>query len=340
MTIYFVGGEDTSYLLIAGFGASGSAIRTGFARYSMSANGQSTAIPPTARLVTPQIGPATSLWYHARYGNQGDVGGGATINNSTLMAVADSAGTYRIIVASNGTSGILKISKRDNAGTLTTLATSSANAMFASIPTMAIDLFVNYAVSGQATLYINGQNVCDTGPGVDVTTNSVTALGQLILSSHSSSGGNGSCWSEVIIQDTSTFGLGVQTLAPVAAGNTQSWTPNTVGNINPNTFNDATFVSASTNNSLQEWTLTTTNPTGSWSINAVVQEARFSAGATGPQHFEWLLRTIDGSDNVSGSVAPPIGTFGTFSNMWLTNPHTGAAWGSGELINAGIESLA
>ena len=132
--------------------------------------------------------------------------------------------------------------------------------------------------------------------------------------------------------------MAIQTLPPVAAGNTQSWLPNTVADVNPTTINDTNFVATISANALSEWTVATTLPPGSWTIAAVVQEARVSVGLTGPQHFEWLVRTVDGSDNVTGSVAPTT-SFANYSNIWPTNPHTTAAWAAGGLINAGIESL-
>jgi hypothetical protein len=156
------------------------------------------------------------------------------------------------------------------------------------------------------------------------------------------SNGGGTGWSEIIIADQDTRGMGLWTLNPTAAGNTQSWTPNTVANVNKATINDTTNVSTGSNNALSEWTTPTSPPAGTWNVLAVVQEARVLRGTTGPQNFEWLLRTTDGTDHVTGSVNPST-SFGNFSNqIWATNPFTTSAWAITDIaagFNLGIESL-
>lgn len=341
-TLYFAGGEDTSFILssIFSYNPSANYYRTGYARASICPIGSTGLVNPVASYAaTPQLGALTSFWIHARANH---------INNFTpplnhvIMAVYDSGGLARILVLGTGTAGQIKLCTCNTAGTITTLVTSAAGAIVTNLANAppAWDLFVNYAVSGQVTLYVNGVNIADTGAGVNVTTNSITSVSQAVFAGcdNGSGGGNGTAWSEVIIQDTSTLGLALVTLPPLAAGNTQSWTPNTVGDVNAVQINDVNFVAATAANALSEWTVATTLPTGTWTIEAVVQEARVSIGATGPQHFEWLVRTTDGSDHVTGSVAATTG-FVNYSNIWTTNPHTAAAWLAGDLINAGIESL-
>lgn len=331
-TIYFAGSEDSAFSSLINFGSNTSTnfYRSAFARAGVAqTNFGSSPYPPLAYAMTPLFGPTSSFWIHAQHNCVATTGN----NNACMLAALDSSGVGRILVLGTATVGQVKICTRNAAGTITTLATSAAGAVPQASLT-SLDLFINYAVSGQVTLYISGVVIADTGPGVNVTTDSATALAQVEFASMTTQDG----WSECIVQDTSTLGLALQTLPPVAAGNTQSWTPNTVGNVNSNTINDANFVAATAVNSLSQWTVGTTLPAGSWVIEAVVQTARVSIGATGPQHFEWLVRTSDGSDHVTGSVAPAT-SFGNFSNVWLTNPHTSAAWNAGELINAGIESL-
>lgn len=340
MTVLWAGGEDTSFVtLVQALPVTGGTnrFRAAFARCAMAVNAASVAFPPTGYCLTPVLTPASSFWLHGRYGT---IGAGSLLN-AVWWAIADAGGVYRIAVLPTATAGQVRIVKRDAAGTLTTLVTSAAGAIstFTTVNALdAFDLFVNYAVSGQVTLYFNGVAVADTGPGVDVTTNSATALAQPLWGGNTS-GGNNCFWSEMIMQTTDSRGAALQTIPPVAAGNTQSWTPNTVGNINPVTIADANFVASATANQLSEWTVGTTLPAGSWTISAVVQNARVNAGITGPQHYEWLTRTVDGTDHVQGSSAPPVGSFINDWTIWLTNPHTAGAWAAGDLINAGIESL-
>jgi hypothetical protein len=142
----------------------------------------------------------------------------------------------------------------------------------------------------------------------------------------------------VIIQDTSTLGMAVLTLPPLATGNTQAWT-GSVSNINEISINDSNYIYDANANDISEWTVSTSSmPAGTWNISAVVTEARVNVGSSGPQHFEWVVRTSDGSDHVAGSVAPTT-SFSNYQYVWPTNPHTSAAWNAGELINSGVESL-
>jgi hypothetical protein len=189
--------------------------------------------------------------------------------------------------------------------------------------------------------------------GASICTDAATQLNQVDFASfnngtnnnggcNSGSGYGATCWSEIIIADSDTRGMGLWTLAPQAAGNTQSWTPNTVSDVNPVTINDTNFVSTGSNNALSEWTTPTSPPSGTWNVLAIVQEARVLASTSGPSTAEWLMRTKDGSDHTTGSFTPPVASFANFNNqIWATNPHTSAAFVIGDIttgFNLGIES--
>jgi hypothetical protein len=338
MTDRFAGGEDSSFTLTGSLPivTSGGLFRSGFARCSLgnSAGSSSAADPPAFRLTTKAWTPATgNNWFHAQWNNSTT---NSFTSNATLMRLLDGSGIARIVVRATGTAGQIKIDKRNAAGTFTNLVTSAAGAISGSSIPQALDFFVNYAVSGQATFYVGGVAIADTGAGVDVTTDGVTTLGQGDLCCINTSGSDR--WSECIDRDTTTLGSALQTLPPLAAGNTQSWTPNTVGNINEITINDSNNVSTSSANSLSEWTVATTLPVGQWTISSVQQEVRISRGASGPQNFEFLVRTSDGSDHVSGTTNPTT-SLANYANNWPLNPHTSTAWNPGELVNSGVESL-
>ncbi len=137
--------------------------------------------------------------------------------------------------------------------------------------------------------------------------------------------------------------MALWTLAPQAAGNTQSWLPNTVGNINEIVLSDATLISTGNNNDVSLWTTPTSAPSGSWGVKAIVQEARVQVGITGPQHFDWMVRTASTDYTAGVSNAPSTG-FTNFSNYkWVTNPNTSASWSITDIasgFNLGIKSLA
>ena len=175
--------------------------------------------------------------------------------------------------------------------------------------------------------------------GASIRTDAATQLTQLDLSQIGITQFNG--WSEVIVADTDTRGMALWTLAPVAAGSTQSWTPNTVANINETAINDATLISTATNNAFSEWTTPVTPPSGSWTVNAIVQEARVQRAGTGPQNFDWLVRT-GGADYAAGTTQAPTTSFANFQYQWATNPSTLAPWSISNIaagFNLGIKSL-
>ncbi len=179
MTDLFVGGEDTSFTLVGSYSfsasGSGTSFRAAFARgvVGYSASGTpSTADPPANRATTPTFAATSSFWIHGLWANQNS---NTASLNTTLLRVLD-AGVARIVVRGTATAGQLKIETRNAAGTFTTLVTSAAGALPVKTTPTAIDLWINYAVSGQAQLWVDGANVADTGAGVDVTTNSATTM--------------------------------------------------------------------------------------------------------------------------------------------------------------------
>jgi hypothetical protein len=342
-TVLFAGSEIEAFASVSGNfsnDASSVVFRPILARAGVG-NGNagvtsSTGFPLADAATTPTFTPVSSFWVH---GQHAAFTSGTTLNG-IFLAAFDSSGNARIVVRGTGTAGLAKLSTVNSAGTFTDLTLASQIAFNAS-SLSPIDLFINYSTSGQVQLWVNGVVVADTGTGVNVTTNSVTALSSIAYSAVVNVGnGDTVGWSECIVQDTTTRGAALQTIPPVAAGATQSWTPNTVGNIDEIVNNTSNFVATTSNNALSEWTVSTTLPLGSWTINAVVQAASVSVGSTGPQHFAWDVRTSAGASFQNGSEAPVVGTFSNFQNILLTNPSTGVAWLPGQLVDSGIESLA
>lgn len=218
-----------------------------------------------------------------------------------------------------------------------------------------INLYINYSCSsaGGVKLYIDGALLAsfNGNPCTDSATSlNKVAFGAFASTEYGNTQGCGSgqgasvgaCWSEMIAANQDTRAMSLWTLPPQAAGNTQSWTPNTVGNINPTSINDSNFIQTASSSELSEWTTPTSAPAGSWIVDALVQEARVLGGNTGPQHFEWLVRTKDGTDNVASSTATNPGSFADFFHIWSLNPKTGLSWLLSDIatgFNTGIESL-
>jgi hypothetical protein len=344
-TILWFGGEDTSITYIGAAATStntSSAINTSFSRSTAApalGNGTSTADPPANRVQTPTFTAcANPCWIHAVWGSSSITG---TANEQGLL-VRSPDGVARILLRQTGTSGQLKVSTRNAAGTITDLATASAN-LSASTPT-AIDLEIVYVCSGSGgvALYEGGTQVVNyTG---NPCTDSATSLDQVEFmgfnnfasGTNCASGDN--CWSEMIAANEDTRSMHVATCALQAAGNTQAWTPSTLANVNKATISDISFVSTPTNNLLSQWTCPTSAPTGTWGVKSFSIEARNLASTTGPQNFDWSLR-VSGADYLAGTTTGLTNAFANYRDQLDVSPATSTTWGISEIYNTSANQL-
>jgi len=349
--ILFAGGEDTEFSGVTSSkrgsagGETDGGYRSSFAREGLNVdgNGSTVADPPTYMITSPTF-TATSnpLWIHAQV-YMANVGSTAGIQ---AVRVYSPDGVARILLRQTATEGLLKVSTRNAAGTITDLATASS-AISANTQT-ALDLMINYTCSssGGVQLYVAGVQVINYSG--NPCTDSATTLNQVALAQLTNDGNSngctngtqaGNCWSEVIAAQQDTRSMGLWSLTPQATGNTQSWT-GSVGNINETTINDSNNINTATNNALSEWTTPTSYPSGNWSLTAVVQSFRALVGTTGPQHFQPLMR-VNSTDNTSGTNIAPTTSFANYQYVWTQNPHTSAAFSTTDIssgFNLGLES--
>jgi hypothetical protein len=356
MTILFAGGEDTGFSPIIGASGgasvdqgstySGQTVRAAFCRCVLAVfNATSIADPPPSRWQTPPFTAGNLVWLHAQL-SIGTGGAGpsfANTANAQAFLLRSPDGVSRIALRATGTTGQLKVSTRNAVGAFVDLATATANLSGPAAPTQ-LDLRIDYSATGGVQMWYNGAQVVNYVG--DPRTDAATQLNQIELAAINNLGSAnaGTGWSEVIVADTDTRSMALWTLAPAAAGNTQSWTPNTLGNINKVAISDSTFVSAAANNALSEWTTPTAAPAGVWAVQALVQNARAQVSSTGPQHFDWLVRTAAIDYLASAPQAPPLAAFANFAHIWPVNPNTGLAWTVADItaagFNLGIESQA
>jgi hypothetical protein len=338
MTILFAGGEDTSFTIYGGVqwgtGPGSGGNRPAFSRLAAEIQ-QSTAVdPPTMRIQTPAFTPSAAIWIHGWVFNGDAAGNNFTVNQQVALARSPD-GVSRVLLRATTTRNLLKLSTRNAAGTITDVATATT---IIPINVLAqIDWLINFSTG--STLYVNGAAAL-TYAG-DLRTDAATALNQIDIS-----GMNynfwGDYWSEIIVADTDTRSMGLWTLPPAAAGNAQSWTPNTLGNINKTAINDSTFISTTANTALTEWTTLTAPPSGTWTVQAIVQNARVQVSTTGPQHFDFVARTAS-TDFLAGAPQAPSLAFSNFQHIWPVNPNTGLPWQITDIaagFNLGIESQA
>jgi hypothetical protein len=279
---------------------------------------------------SPTFTAGSTLWIHASMGLDN-----SCCTTDYILAVLSPDGVIRIAVRNLGSDhSRFIISKRNAAGTLTDLVTQAMSPFGTGNWRNNLDLYINYAVAGQVTLYNNGVPVA-TYSG-DVTTDGATQLNQFQL------GGYYIYWSEVIAATTNTCALRLYTLPGVANGVTDTWTNGGVSNVNETVLSDATLNSSNTSAQIQLYTVPAL-PTGTFSIPAVQINMRAAVDTTGPQHIYGLVHTAsDGLNHNSAALAPPQGAYGQVSAQWTTNPATAVAWTMGDLgagaFNMGFES--
>jgi len=347
MTAYFRGGEDIDFDPFFGslgynVTTNGGWFRGNFSRCGLIFNNPSdaTSLPANRLQAYPFWSNVTTLWSHAQFIN---LGSNANWQSSaTIMGMQDSTGVARILITTGGAIGQVRIAIANAAGTISYVASSSASIPAIPASTMcALDLqVINYGASGTVNFYVAGVLVVSyTG---NLVTDGNTGLGGAFWAGAVTSAADCS-WSEMIVSSVSTVGAGLYTMAPVANGNTNTWT-GSVSNVNEITINDANYNYTATVNAEAEYTTATSLPTGNWTVQEFSTKARIARGATGPQTFEFVVRTINGTpaDYTAGSTSPST-SFHDYTYAWSQNPATSAAWVAGDFatgFNYGVIATA
>jgi len=338
-TLLYAGGEDIDFIPAPTCGTncfvmtSAGTFRSNWARETYGVRYTSASDPPTTRFATPVFTASSQIWVHAQVWST--AGGGATTANQQLLRLIGADGNPAIILRGTGTAGQIKISKRDTSGVITDLLTC-ASAIFPTPNLDQLDVYVNYAASGEVNVYRNSVSFCDyTG---DVTTNGRTQLNAAEFSAAGGSAGNDWVgWSEVVIATTDTRAMNLYTLSPNGNGNATQWTGTNpcTAILNATAYNDTSYVTTGSNSQIEECTVRNSLPTGSFNVQAVVMSGRLLVGSSGPQHFDFVLRT-GGADYTSSDFAP-TNSFSNIGNyIQALNPATGNAWAIGDITAAGF----
>ncbi len=217
--------------------------------------------------MTPTFTANATIWIHANLYN----GTGACAAGIDMLRVYSPDGNVRIVMtAPYNNPEQFSIYTRNQAGTQT-LLTSMISPCFSPARLIPMDLYINYATSGEVTLYCSGVQVADYQG--NITTDSATQLNQVQFSG-AFSGNSDPFWSEVIVSTTNTRSMRLVTLTPAANGNTDSWDTGGVSNINETTLNTGTVNASGTAGELQEYTIGTSSfPSGTYSVLGVFLNA-------------------------------------------------------------------
>ena len=358
--ILFAGGEDINFAVIGGsmqstvtnnnpgIDTTSGRFRSGYARYAITfaLNNSSGGGQNVCWIRSQPAFAASTFWCSARLLG----GGGSSSSSNHFFRWADVNGTVRLRIRANNLSspGPVVIEKVSAAGTVTALVTSALN--FSSVGSATpdkVDVYINYAVAGQITLYCNGTQIC-TYSG-DVTTDGVTSLSYWDIGPLWASNGGGNtltAWSEMIVSTRDTRNMSLVTQVASANGNADTFTAGTAANLAANTMSTG---QASPNYSLsagqiQQYTVTPALPAGSFGVVSVVHTALATIGTSGPTKFDFMVRT-GGADFTSPDIAPTL-AWAAYAYAWDVNPNTGNAWQTSELPNAsasfnlGLKSVA
>lgn len=325
-TIYWAGGEDCDVYPIAGgtVNTNAAGFRSGYARCGLLTGGGSTQWVPWV----PFSAAVSSFWTTMRLNK----GGASTANGNKFFSWLDSSNIERLRFVGTGTNSTYRIEKVDNTGTATQLGSNFTMVVSNGVILDKLDVFINYAVAGQVTCYINGIQVF-TFSG-DTTTNSVTTLQNVRFGYQD---GSSSWISEMIVSDTDTRSMSLQTLQPVANGNTHTFDTGSpaAANVNEVILNDATLDGSTTAAQLDQYTIPAI-VAGTFTIIAVGVSARMQKGASGPSKMDLNVRS-GGSDFFSADQILTA-TWAGYQNWWATDPNTSSTWAALP-TNIGLKSV-
>src|ERR1019366_4428860 len=145
-TTYFAGNKDTDFTFTGStvsINTTTTNFRTANVGNCIQVSVGSTTDPPSPRFTTVNFTANSYMWIHGEFTIAAN--NNATTANATMMRVLDAAGVARLVVRGTGTTGQLKVDKRNAAGSFTNLATTASGAMPGSVAspfTQHFDLFV------------------------------------------------------------------------------------------------------------------------------------------------------------------------------------------------------
>ncbi len=326
-TVYFGGGEDSEFYQQGGgtVTTNTSFFRSTYARCALVTSSTTTCFWQNWTAFN-----VSTAWFHARLSWLASSFGSATVR---AFGWCDASNVERLRISSTGTN-TFKAEKINAAGTSTQLGSD-----FTIVPSNlvgapdALDVFIVYNAAGTFTVYWNGiQKFTYSG---DVTTDSATALA--FIRPATVAAGGGGAWTELIVADSDTRSWNLQTLPPVANGNTHDFDTGSpaAANVNEIVLNDATLDGSTTAGQIDQYTIPTIAG-GTYTIVAIGVSARMQKGATGPTKMDIGVRS-GGTDYWSSDQTLITAWYG-YQNWWNTDPNTSATWAALP-SNIGLKSV-
>lgn len=326
--VYFAGNEDSAFLINGSVipGSSASALfRSAFTRGYLAINSDALSYVQTS----PDFS-SSSFWYSGRVAGSSVSGGTAS-----LLFFLD-GGIIRLRLIGTGVLQTFNVQKVNAAGTATTLGSVVLPLLANTL--LKIDIHVVYSTTGSIDIYTTsplGTAILVFSYSGDVTTDSATTLSSARMGFFN--GPTAIAWSEIMILDQDTRSCSLQTLQPVANGNTHNFDTGTpaAANVNEFTLNDSTLDGSTTAGQIDQYTIPAL-ATGTYSIIALGVAARMIKGTLGPANMDLGVRTSS-TDYWSSDQALTI-NWSQYANWWVTNPNTGLIW-TALPTNIGLKSV-
>lgn len=330
-TVYFAGGEDCDLFQVGGGAVStnAAAFRSGYARCGLQSH---VPLNPPAYWQNWAPFSATTFWHGVRLYTDAN-------NNSSgmrFMGWCDSSNVERLQILCTGTAATYKVMKVTGAGVSTQLGSNFVLTLSQGIVIDKLDVFIDYQVSGTFAVYLNGINYF-TYSG-DVTTDSATAMayvrhGGFYLNALS----HNVIWSEIVVSNLDTRSWSLQTLPPVANGNTHNFDTGTpaASNVNEITRSDATTDGSTTAGQIDQYTIPAAIA-GTYTIMAIGVSGLAQKGTSGPTKMDEGVRS--GTTDYWSSDKSLTTTWAGYQNWWVTDPNTSATWAALP-INIGLKSV-
>ena len=331
-TIYWAGGEDCDCYQLGGGAVTTSSFyyRSTYARCALQVTNANDSAWENWLPFTFSTG-----WFSARYNTSQVFNRGG--NSAILLNFRDASNIERIRINCTSSNNTLQVYKVNAAGSATQLG-SNFTMIASSISGSPdkLDIYLDYQASGTLTIYWNAIQVF-TYSG-DVTTDGNTSLSYFRCGGQNGGSNPSGAWSEIILADTDTRSWNLQTLAPVANGNTHNFDTGSpaAANVNETTLNDATLDGSTSAGQIDQYTIPSI-AAGTYTITAVGVSARCQKGASGPTKMDLGVRS-GGSDYWSSDQALTT-TWAGYQNWWVTDPNTAATWAALP-SNIGLKSVA
>ena len=321
--ILWVGGEDIDFPIGGAvcMNTGAAFFRSGFSRggiFMCNAASQAYSNPFPG-------GPVTSFWFSVQIAN-------FNCNTQYVHVGLMRSGGTGFLGIGVGTNSGYQIALWDSAnGMAWNRLAQEAGASYLVGTTTKIDMqVISYGTTGTVNIYAHG----GAAPVISYTGNiapgSATNLDSVAIYGGEQGCGTEAAASEIIVSSTDTRNLALATLAPNAAGDSDTFTSGTFSTINPTTASISTYASDNNSGDILQCK-TNAPPAGNYTVPMVKVSASSSMGVGGIASLSVGIKT-NGSANNPAAVTQ-TGSWNTEETFYPSNPTTSSSWLTTDFTN-------